>query len=157
MDSTRNNDSVAAKYAKTSTWIAFCAKNDDVDRRNTTPGDSRERSRSKMTTLIDEIRRKIRKWIWKCVKNQKKARARPTSEKPKKKEDKEKRWWDAHDGFPRVRRQMVKEVHTMAIATFGKIRQACAKRGAGLRRRTMALCAKRPKMQFLKDTKIKKH
>ena len=72
------------KYAKTSTWIAFCAKNDDVDRRNTTPGDSRERSRSKMTTLIDEIRRKIRKWIWKCVKNQKKARARPTNEKQKK-------------------------------------------------------------------------
>ena len=72
------------KYAKTSTWIAFCAQNDDVDRRNTTPGDSRERSRSKMTTLIDEIRRKIRKWIWKCVKNQKKARARPTSEKQKK-------------------------------------------------------------------------
>ena len=84
MDSTRNNDSVAAKYAKTSTWIAFCAKNDDVDRRNTTPGDSRRRSSSKMTTLIDEIRRKIRKWIWKCVKNQKKARARPTSEKQKK-------------------------------------------------------------------------
>ena len=85
MDSTRNNDSVAAKYAKTSTWIAFCAKNDDVDRRNTTPGDSRRRSCSKMTTLIDEIRGKIRKWIWKCVKNQKKARARPTSEKQKKK------------------------------------------------------------------------
>ena len=60
-------------------------KNDDVDRRNTTPGDSRERSRSKMTTLINEIRRKIRKWIWKCVKNQKKARARPTNEKQKKK------------------------------------------------------------------------
>ena len=75
----------------------------------------------------------------------------------KKKEDEEKRWWGAQDGFPRVQRQMVKEVHTMAIATFGKIRQACAKRGAGLRRRTMALCAKRPKMQFLKDTKIKKH
>ena len=56
--------------------------------------------------------------------------------KNKKKEDKEKRWWDAHDGFPRVRRQMVKEVHTTAIATFGKIRQACAIRGAGLRRRT---------------------
>ena len=85
MDSTRNNDSVAAKYAKTSTWIAFCTKNNDVDRRNTTPGDSRERSRSKMTTLIDEIRRKFRKLIWKCFKNQKKARARPTSEKPEKK------------------------------------------------------------------------
>ena len=76
--------------------------------------------------------------------------------KSKQKKDKEKRWWDAHDGFPRVQRQMVKEVHTMAIATFGKIRKACAKRDAGLRRRTMALFAKRPKIQFLKDTKIKK-
>ena len=74
-----------------------------------------------------------------------------------KKEDEEERWWRAQDGFPRVQRRMVKEVHTMEIATFCKIRKACAKRGAGLRRRTMALFAKRPKMQFLKDTKIKKH
>ena len=67
MDLTRNDDSVAAKYAKTSTRIAFYAKNDDVDRRNTTPGDSRERSGSKTTTLMDEIRRQKKKVDFKML------------------------------------------------------------------------------------------
>ena len=103
-----------------------------------------------MTTLIDEIQRPR-------LLNSLTSQRKPRKNDDEKKEDEEERWWRAQDGFPRVQRQMVKEVHTMAIATFGKIRQACAKRGAGLGRRTMALCAKRLKMQFLKDTKIKKH